>query len=755
MKIDVNQITDVQVTSTAEKSYDMKMDAKRLPLFFKMLVENMYQNRLGSMIREVASNAIDSHTEAGVKDPIIISYTKEGDNEFISFIDKGVGMSPDRVEKVYCQLGESTKRDSNDQIGGFGIGGKTPFAYAESKSFFIITRYDGIEYFYNARMDTYLPKVDLVYEKETKDHNGTEVKVPLSVYDKSKAEREIKRQLFYFDNVYFKGWEDDTLNDYNIYEGENFRFRSSDVYSKLHVSLGNVAYPINWENMEIEEVDIPIALKFNTGELTVTPSREGLEYTKKAQKLIEDKIELAKAEIRDMLIEKYKNVQTLSDYFTVTDDFGELTLPNTDKTINVRNLIKKSEVDFTKFKYNELVADGAMIGRDAMLETFFEGKRYGHKEKTRGWDSAKQYDNRFSEIKSETSNVYGSKETVFTRNNDTTAYLKDKHDGRFYVLRKKYVDDYALTKFAKRLGLINYGDDFNILTPNQQKLVKDMIEDFIGYVFDNVPMYEDINVPQSFIDDRKAARRKAREANVFEGTIKVKGAWSGRRASNLELKNLKKFRGTIIYGFRDDQYTLQNAYSLSEELFGDKHTHNGVGYYGNIENGMVFIQIAQNNLKKLQGTGVRMYHCDNFYKLYVVRKLDAILAHKYAEKVQSTFNNVNSFFTMSGFDNVHPVIAEKVSTIQKWINENRKNKYNLYRLDNYKFMLATGVDLRGDDEDKALSIENFKHYDLLQDLIKLSKKYQSKLRWIECRSYTDLNEADNRELVELLKLVVK
>ena len=97
---------------------------------FRMFTDTIYSNRVGTVVREITSNCFDSHIEAGVNTPVVIRKTHDttDDTHYVSFIDFGVGMSPDRVENIYGVYFESTKRDNNDEIGGFGIGGKTPLA---------------------------------------------------------------------------------------------------------------------------------------------------------------------------------------------------------------------------------------------------------------------------------------------------------------------------------------------------------------------------------------------------------------------------------------------------------------------------------------------------------------------------------------------------------------------------------------------------------------------------------------------------
>ena len=101
------------------KEYKASIDVKDIDFITTLLTSNLYSKPEESFLREIVSNAWDSHKEAGTTDiPILVKV----DSDYIIIRDFGTGISPQKMEDIYCKIGSSTKRDSNDYIGAFGIG---------------------------------------------------------------------------------------------------------------------------------------------------------------------------------------------------------------------------------------------------------------------------------------------------------------------------------------------------------------------------------------------------------------------------------------------------------------------------------------------------------------------------------------------------------------------------------------------------------------------------------------------------------
>jgi len=277
--MELKNFTDVETDVTeVDESIDFSIDQESLGVLFKGFSDGLYSNKIGSIVREITSNCFDSHIEAGITRPVSIEmlapdpYTGTPGN--ISFIDFGVGLSPDRIKNVYSKYFASTKRATNAQIGGFGIGAKSPLSYTDS--FMAITRFEGIEYVYIIHRGVKVPQIELIEKNPTDKHNGTEVKIPIkNVNDFNTFKKEIKTQLTFFDNINFINCGMD--NNYKLYQGKHFIVRWDKSFDKNSernepsICLGKVKYPIDWSQIGLQRYnyDSPIALRFDVGDLTV------------------------------------------------------------------------------------------------------------------------------------------------------------------------------------------------------------------------------------------------------------------------------------------------------------------------------------------------------------------------------------------------------------------------------------------------------------------------------------------------------
>ncbi len=157
------------------------------PSIVMQTLSSLYQNPRKIVVQEYISNGRDAHREIGKGDtPVQITLPTEIDPN-LRIRDFGPGLDQERITNVFCWFGESTKRDSNGQTGGFGIGAKCGFAYA-SKSFMVtsIVEEEGqlVKYVYAAYLNEQeIPEFVMMSEEPTEDPVGVEVIIPIPEHD--------------------------------------------------------------------------------------------------------------------------------------------------------------------------------------------------------------------------------------------------------------------------------------------------------------------------------------------------------------------------------------------------------------------------------------------------------------------------------------------------------------------------------------------------------------------------------------------
>lgn len=98
---------------------------------------------------------------------------------------------------VYTTFFKSTKDDNNEDIGGFGIGSKSPLAYAD---YFVSTSVkDGKKNVIMTSKNNDMPSYQVMLkDADTDEPNGTTVRIPIKSEDIVKLEEAYQSQLIGF-----------------------------------------------------------------------------------------------------------------------------------------------------------------------------------------------------------------------------------------------------------------------------------------------------------------------------------------------------------------------------------------------------------------------------------------------------------------------------------------------------------------------------------------------------------------------------
>ena len=106
----------------SQESIGMSIDLDASQFLMQMLSKNFYSDAIGSTIREICSNSLDSTRRSGTDKPIIVFLGKndEGGFEF-SVEDFGIGLDDEDVRNIISKYGASTKRLDNVELGMYGL----------------------------------------------------------------------------------------------------------------------------------------------------------------------------------------------------------------------------------------------------------------------------------------------------------------------------------------------------------------------------------------------------------------------------------------------------------------------------------------------------------------------------------------------------------------------------------------------------------------------------------------------------------
>ena len=176
----------------------MGVDASKQEKLLFMLSDKLYANKFNSIIRELASNARDSHDEAGNPEPFIITAPTPAEPS-LSIEDFGTGLDYETAKRTILMFLGSTKDYDDDKtgrlasqsIGGFGIGSKSPRAY--TPDYQMILRKDGVEYVVViSNNEQGLPQSNLLAETPTDKPNGVKVVVPVKTADIYRWQNEVE-----------------------------------------------------------------------------------------------------------------------------------------------------------------------------------------------------------------------------------------------------------------------------------------------------------------------------------------------------------------------------------------------------------------------------------------------------------------------------------------------------------------------------------------------------------------------------------
>ena len=320
---------------------------KTSPQAFQLLSSGLYTNKIQAVLRELGCNAVDAHMAAGVpKTPIEVKLPNALDKQFY-VKDFGTGLSHDQIMRLYTTYFDSTKQASNDFIGGFGVGSKSPFAYTDS--FTVESRFNGTKRIYSAYVnEDGIPTISQLMEEASTEPNGLTIGFPVKPEVINTFAKEAALTYKWFEtpptirgaNLVIDNTEGLRLGKLWLRSDSNYGYNNNAA-----IRMGSVAYPVGtlFNNISLDDfdadseehscllaarsllsrnsnwvVDLPI------GSSLVAASREALQFDKKSVASLKNALipvmQEAVLSIHNIVNAKVKNIR---DYYSNVETFTQ------------------------------------------------------------------------------------------------------------------------------------------------------------------------------------------------------------------------------------------------------------------------------------------------------------------------------------------------------------------------------------------------------------------------------------------------
>ena len=402
-------------------------------LVFDVLQSTQYSTPIPSTVRELVTNACDSQREKEIaleilsgKKKIEDYYITRDDEEYVdsnftpeyydpeylcadnnrvvvrykendgtgycdvfSVVDYGVGIGGSRLEG-YLELGFSTKRNTAENFGAFGLGAKVPLS--TGVDFYTVeTAHNGKLF----KMNCFAYKTDFLIGKfdadghitfsdgtqvnyiKTNSPNFTKISFGVKRHNRTKFVDAVQDQLNYIDNVDMKYvYEDGTEMDKSVrsdvlYNSDNLIISDTWAWRRPHIvmvkSQGattgiNYGY-VDFRELEMEQLWGAVAIKCPARQaylddagnevviqdgVEVTPSREKVIWNEHTKRYIQGAIERAAQDAADVITKQLDE----QDFLTWVKKCSEVIYKNNDNDGVLRQLSEMVDKESIKPKFH-------------------------------------------------------------------------------------------------------------------------------------------------------------------------------------------------------------------------------------------------------------------------------------------------------------------------------------------------------------------------------------------------------------------
>lgn len=530
------------------------IDKSNLDFITTLLTSNLYSKPLESFFRETVANAYDSHVEAGTNEHILILIqdTNQYKTYRISIRDYGTGVSPERFDKIYKNIGSSTKRQSNDFIGMFGIGRFSCLSCADVAH--ITSYYNGKKYSYVMYKNGGGINIDQLSVTEGDFKNGLEVSIEKYIYNNNDLVKAI-RGLCLFDRLHISyNGNNSTIsskvadfNDRKITHFNTFS-RCSLLQGSNFFKVGNVIYDCDKDWLNTHDsliIDLPI------GSVDITPNREALQFTDFTNNNIKARIAAVKQELQDIVNSHINGNMTLSKFC------GSFVFPSSYVIVEKDEQISIDRDD-VQVDFSPITLDGEKLPEGYVK--FLNSAKYLGIDKTF--------------IHKVINNSYRNKRAFYQTFKDLILDRFDLIDKADKVT-KQVTSQYTIENITNTTVILVYGglDSFknsieDYVTGDLDKSDNVNVRECIDFTFRRIPIkvMSNDSVPYSYVEAYKAEQRNKRK-KVDTGEIPMRAYHT--YGYNIEHLSDLPNKGLVIYSTHtQDDSTLKHISDLVSHTSG-------------------------------------------------------------------------------------------------------------------------------------------------------------------------------------------
>lgn len=280
MKLNTATSTTTSTFTGAEtQQFSIEMNAKA----FRTLLDGLYSDKITAVIRELWSNALDSHIAAGMESIPFDCHLPSALDPTFRVRDYGTSLTHDEVMNLYTTIFRSTKEDSNEFVGALGLGSKSPFAYSDT--FTVIARLNGEKRTYFASMANGTPEISLVSTVASDEAQGLEISIAVDHQDFAEFARDARVLAAGFDPLpSVDGIEIEPCEPFYVADDNSFALFAPRVLpseSVLSVRQGCVIYPVSDYSITANLSNVlnhgyKMVLDVPIGSVSIVASREAL-----------------------------------------------------------------------------------------------------------------------------------------------------------------------------------------------------------------------------------------------------------------------------------------------------------------------------------------------------------------------------------------------------------------------------------------------------------------------------------------------